>query len=253
MVFDSGLREFEKKNSVPIIPTGNETLNKLLLGGFHLDLLYLLYGDKRITTDILLKTAVNAQMTLNKKDILDNSVQIAYVDGINRFSPYKIAKYAVSLRLNPRTVLENILISRVFTWDQMVEVLENRIVDLDMINVVLISGITSLFKYEKEGYEDLWKAISGIKRLLSKSNPLILITAPQNKFSEFKPEGGHIITHFGNVLVMIENKERKVEYKLIQHPSMPEITLTKVKPYESQKRKPKPYRNKTLDKWIRLN
>ncbi|MBY9005976.1 MAG: hypothetical protein KGD63_04385 [Candidatus Lokiarchaeota archaeon] len=32
MVFDSGLREFEKKNNVPIIPTGNETLNKLLLG-----------------------------------------------------------------------------------------------------------------------------------------------------------------------------------------------------------------------------
>ena len=116
MVFDSGLREFEKKNSVPIIPTGNETLNKLLLGGFHLDLLYLLYGDKRITTDILLKTAVNAQITLNKNTILDNSVKVAYVDGINRFSPYKIAKYAVNLRLNPRTVLENILISRVFTW-----------------------------------------------------------------------------------------------------------------------------------------
>ncbi len=193
MVFDSGLREFKKKNSIPIIPTGNETLNKFLRGGFHLDLLYLLYGDKHITTDILLKTAVNSQIILSKDKISNSSVKIAYVDGTNRFNPYNVSKYALSLKLTPRIVLENILISRVFTWDQMVEVLENRIIKLDSIDVVLVSGITQLFEYKQEGYESLWKAISGIKKLLEKLNPLIILTAPQNRFSDFKPEGGHTI------------------------------------------------------------
>ncbi len=250
MVFDSGLREFKKKESIPIIPTGDETLNRLLLGGFHMDLLYLLYGDRRITTNILLKTAVNSQIILSKNGISNCSIKIAYIDGINRFNPYNISKYALSLKLNPRIVLENILISRVFTWDQMVEVLENQIIKLNSINVVMISGITQLFEYETERYEGLWKAIGGIKQLLAKLNPLIVLTAPQNRFSDFKPKGGQVITHFGNVLVCIDNLERVIKYSLVQHPSMPEMTLTQMKLYESKRRKPKSIKNERIDKWL---
>ncbi len=92
------------------------------------------------------------------------------------------------------SVLENILIARAFTWEQMVELLENRLSRLEKLKIVLISGITSLFpNYQKESFEGLLKAIGGIKNVLLTIKLLIVITAPLNIHSLFKPQGGKVI------------------------------------------------------------
>ncbi|GAG85969.1 unnamed protein product, partial [marine sediment metagenome] len=222
MQFDSGLGVLEKKKNVPQILSGDDTLDELIGGGFHKDLVYLLFGDKRKTSDILLKTSVYGQLRSNSQ-ALQRHVQIAFIDGNNRFNPYNVSKLAVSLRLSPTKVLENILIARAFTWEQMVELLENRISQLENVKIVLISGITSLFpNYQKESFEGLLKAIGGIKNVLSAIKPLIVITSPLNIHSLFKPQGGKILSHFGQVLVLITDTKRNTEYVLIQHPSLPE-------------------------------
>jgi len=248
--FDSGLKVYKKKKKMPLISSGDSTLDELISGGFHKDLVYLLYGDTKITTNILLTTAVIAQKPLREGGLGD-AMNIAFIDANNRFNPYNISKYAVSLKLSPRMVLDHISIARAFTWDQIIELLENRLATLEYIKVVLISGITKLFQsYEKKTFEDLLKAINGIKQILEKTNPLIVLTAPLNEFSLFRPKGGKILSHFGNVLVLINNDDRYVKYSLIQHPYLRERTLLKWKPRKPKKRIPNPTKNTRIDCWF---
>lgn len=248
MPFNSGFKVYKKNTGFPLVSSGDKTLDELLSGGFHRDLIYLLYGDKKATANILLTTSVIALKSFNNGGLGDD-IKVAYVDVYNRFNPYNISKFAVSQNLSPRKVLENILISRAFTWDQLVEILENRLDKLENIKVVLISGITKLWpNHEKQTFEDLLRAINGIKRMLSKTNPLIIITAPLNEYSLFRPKGGKILSHFGKVLVLIRDDKRFVEYTLIQHPYLPESRLLRWKPRESKKKVP--LRNMTLDVWF---
>ncbi len=250
MMFELGLKLYKRNNRLPLISSGDKTLDELLSGGFHRDLVYLLYGDKNITTNILLTTSVIVQKAPSNGGF-GEGVRVAFIDGNNRFNPYNISKFAVSQNLSPRKVLENIIIARAFTWDQMVELMENRLSKLEDVKVALISGITTLFKsYEKQTFEDLLRAIGGIKRILKKANPLIVITAPLNEYSSFRPKGGKILSHFGSVLALINDEERYVEYTLVQHPFLSENRLLKWKPRNSKIRLSNPLKNTTIDCWL---
>lgn len=246
--YDDGFKVFKRNSHYPLISSGDPTLDELLSGGFHRDLVYLLYGDKKLTTNILLTTAVIAQKAFCNGG-LGEGIRIAFIDGNNRFNPYNVSKFAVSQNLSPRKVLESILISRAFTWDQTVEILENKLSALEDVKVMLISGITTMFEnYEKQTFEDLLREIDGIKQMLGKSKPLIIITAPLHEHSLFRPKGGKILSHFGNVLVMINDDDRYVEYTLVQHPYLPEKRLKKWKPRKSKKKVP--LKNTTIDYWF---
>jgi len=246
--FGSGFTVYKNKSFSQLISSGDNILDELLSGGFHKDLVYLLYGDKKLTTNILLTTSVIVQKAFNNGG-LGEGIRIAFIDGNNRFNPYNVSKFAVSQNLSPQKALENILISRAFTWDQMVEILENRLSILEDVKVVLISGITTLFEgYEKQTFEDLLRTIDGIKQMLWKTKPLIIITAPLHENSLFRPKGGKILSHFGSVLVMINDDERYVEYTLVQHPYLPENRLLKWKPRTSKKKVP--LKNATIDCWF---
>jgi len=254
MTFDSGFKVYRKNNESPLVSSGDSTLDELLGGGgFHKDLVYLLYGNKeskKKITNILLTTAVNSQKA-HINGGLGDGIKVAFIDGNNRFNPYNISKYAVSQKLSPRRVLENILIARAFTWNQMVELLEHKLSKLEQIKVVLISGITTLFQnYEKQTFEDLLKSISGIKKILEKVNPLIVIAAPLNEFSSFRPKGGKILSHFGSVLVLLNDDERYVEYTLVQHPYLPEKRLLKWKPRIPKRNLSNSMKHMTLDSWF---
>jgi DNA repair protein RadA len=251
MPFKSGFNVYNKNKSIPSVSSGDATLDELLGNdGFQKDLIYLLYGDKKKCANILLTTAVLAQKSYSNGGFGEEA-KIAFVDANNRFNPYNVSKFAVSQNLSPMKVLENILIARAFTWDQMVELMENRLSKLEEIKVVLISGITTLFQtYEKQIYEDLLRAINGIKTILSKTKPLIVLTAPMNEYSLYKPNGGKILSHFGSVLVMINEDERYTEYCLIQHPYLPENRLLKWKPRIPKRNMANITKNTTIDCWL---
>jgi archaellum biogenesis ATPase FlaH len=248
MGFKSGLEEFEEKKQQKIVPTGDDNLDQLLYGGFRQDLIHLIFGPASRTTKILLRTCVNAQLIFSEHQNKVGSAKVGYIDGMNKFYPYQISKYAASLKLSPNAVLENILISRTFTWEQMVEVLQNQIAELPEVKLLIIAGITKLFKYETEFYKGLHKAIQGIKEMVQKTNPIIVLTAPRAKYSEYKPKGGKILQHFGSVLVLIDTTDREVRYTLTQHPSEKEHTITIQKP-KKQKIQPQG-KDHNLDKWL---
>lgn len=250
MPFQDGLKEYRKKQAYPKIPSGDATLDELIGGGFDREVIYFLTGDKSITTKVLWKTCVNAQLTLNGGKN-DNKPTVVYVDGFNRFNPYTISKDALAKRLNPRDVLKQILISRAFTWEQMVEILENKINKLDYaIDVIIIAGLTQFWEYKEKYYEELWDAIRGIKQLVHKANPYILITSVFHKYSEFKPEGGKAIQHFGQAHITIEKKDTYAEYSIVQHPYLPEKKLKHYNPRKPKVSTREQVKNKKLDQWL---
>ena len=251
MSFNSGFNFYRKNKRIPLVSSGDSTLDALLGGGgFRKNLVYLLYGDKKKLANILLTTAVIAQKSFNNGG-LGEEIKVAFIDANNRFNPYNVSKFAVSQNLSPRKVLENILIARAFIWDQMVELLENRLSKLEHVKVVLISGITTLFQsYEKQMFEDLLRAINGIKTILSKTRPLIVLTAPLNEYSLYRPNGGKILSHFGSVLALINEDERYTEYVLVQHPFLPENRLLKWKPRTPKRNLSNTTKNMTLDCWF---
>ena len=251
MPFKSGFNVYNKNKRIPSISSGDSSLDEILGDdGFQKDLIHLLYGDKKKCANILLTTAVLAQKSYNNGGFGEET-KVAFIDANNRFNPYNVSKFAVSQNLSPKKVLENILIARAFTWDQMVELLENRLSKLEAIKVVLISGITTLFQdYQKQTFEDLLRAINGIKEILYKTKPLIVLTAPMNEYSLYKPNGGKILSHFGSVLVMINEGERYTEYSLVQHPYLPENRLLKWKPRIPKRNLAETTKNMTLDTWF---
>ena len=253
MPFKSGFNVYNKNKRIPSVSSGDSTLDEILGdNGFQKDLIHLLYGDKKKCANILLTTAVLAQKSFNNGGF-GEEVKVAFIDANNRFNPYNVSKFAVSQNLSPKKVLENILIARAFTWDQMVELLENKLSKLEPVKLVLISGITTLFQsYEKQTFEDLLRAINGIKTILSKTEPLIVLTAPLNEYSLYRPNGGKILSHFGSVLVMINEDERYTEYVLVQHPFLPENRLLKWKPRIPKRNLVNSTKNTTLDCWINL-
>ncbi len=250
MQFNSGFGVFRSNNERSIVSSGDKTLDEILSGGFHRELVYLIYGDKKKTSKVLLSTSVKTQRA-RVNGGLGERVQIAFIDGTNRFNPYEISKYAVSQHLSPQRVLENIFVARAFTWDQMIEILENKLSNLEGIKVLIVSGITSLLQnHEKRTFEDLLRAIGGIKRMLEKTKPLIILTAPLNEYSVFRPEGGKILAHFGSVLVLINDNERYTEYTLVQHPYLPENRILKWKPKNSKRTLLCSTRNAKIDHWF---
>jgi len=125
MNFDTGMDDYHKKSASPIIPSGDPSLDKLLLGGFQRELIYLLYEPRRLISHILMRTCVNAQIILGENHESKKEIKVAYIDGNNRFNPYEVSTYAASKHLSPQKVLEHILIARAFTWEQMIELIEH--------------------------------------------------------------------------------------------------------------------------------
>jgi len=243
--FNSGLDEHESKKDAPLISSGDALLDELLEGGFQKDTIYLLIGGRKPTSKVLVSTSVSAFVDRNFNKV------VAFIDGNNRFNPYNISKLAISRKMSPTRVLEHILISRAFIYDQMIEILENRISNLENVEVLLISGITSMWpNYEQRTFEELNRAFRGIKKVVEKSKPLIVMTAPRNSYSKFKPVGGNSLYHFGHVLVLMERTEREVIYTLLQHPSMPEKQLRRFIPRKPKRGLKPSIHNTTLDAWM---
>ena len=74
------------------------------------------------------------------------------------------------------------------------------------------------------------------------------MTAPLNEYSEIKPKGGKYFQHFGSVFILITDEQSFIEYKLIQHPLLPDTIIKKRKPPHLKKKIP--LKNRTLDEWV---
>ncbi len=238
---------------VNFISSGDNTLDELLGGGFQKDLTYLLFGDKRVTSNILLKTAVKAQISLDSSNP-SGKTKVVFIDGNNRFNPNKVSKYAVTQKLSPTKVLENIIIACVGTYDQMIELFENRLAKLEHFKMVMVSGINILFQSsEKKTLEEQIQVIEGLNEILIKSAPIFILTHPLSKDTTFNIESDKVPFSSKFVLVLINDGERYIEYILIKHPDLPEDRRLRWKPRNPKRLTLKRTKNATIDCWFNLD
>jgi len=248
MEFKSGLDKHKERQGVPLLSTGDAVVDKLLGGGVEPEVVYLFYGDKQVTGNLLYGIIVSVLSRYKTS----SEGQVVYADAYNRFNPYTLSKMIAAKGMSPTESLDSILISRAFTWEQMVELLENRAVKVENMKLFIISGLTYLFpNHEMKSFQQLQKALSGVKKVLAKHKPIIVLTGPKHVRSLFRPEGGKILSHFGHVQVLIEDFERKTEYSLIQHPTRAPQTKKRFKPRKPKRRfKKEEHKHFKLDAWL---
>ena len=68
---------------IDIISSGDKILDQLLEGGFHKNLIYMLYGDEKETTQKLLNIAVIAQKPFSQ----DLDFKVVFINGNDLFDP----------------------------------------------------------------------------------------------------------------------------------------------------------------------
>ncbi|UYP46456.1 hypothetical protein NEF87_002741 [Candidatus Lokiarchaeum ossiferum] len=223
------LSQINKQHS---LSSGDIFLNKLLGGGFLPGLVHFLHGAKQHLSVILMKTAVNSFKSSVDGGLASN--RVLYVDGENRFNPYWISKMAISNGLNPEFVLQQILVARAFTWNQMVELMEEKLIlqTDEKIDLILVAGLTSMFEENLsqnvsssqinllniKTYNDLNRIFLGLKRITQHSNPIIVLTGPRHSKSNYRPAGGKLLSHFSNIIIGVREFPRFIEYSLDQHP-----------------------------------
>ncbi len=252
---------YNRIQNAPIISSGDPTIDQLLHGGFIQGPVHFLFGPSAFLSAILMKTAVNAQLA--RVDGGAECQQVAYIDGENTFNPYYLSKYALSKQAAPQYILDRILVARTFTWNQMVEVVEEKLAQLTNVDLILISGMTSMFEetvtnpstpamfrgswtrddgkggsehHGNQGkadsvsksaamnwspFQDLNRMIGGLKRIIEKCDPTIVMTGPFNSRSRTRPTGGQILTHFGGVLIGIEDQNASWNILSISIPICP--------------------------------
>ena len=226
------LSQIKKQHS---LSSGDSILNELLGGGFLQGIVHFLHGAKQHLSLILMKTAVNSF-----KSSIDGGLalnRVLYIDGENRFNPYWISKMAISNGLSPEFVLQQILVARAFNWNQMVELMEEKLMlhTEERIDLILVAGLTSMFEenlsqnsssseshsLNAKMYRDLNRIFSGLKRITQHSSPIIVLTGPRHSKSNYRPAGGKILSHFSNIIIGLREHPRFIEYSLDQHPFYP--------------------------------
>lgn len=205
-------REYNRQKRITKLTSDNPELDDLLDGGFIPQSLYLLYGQRAPIKSIFLTLSVTAQLPPSLDGL--NS-QVIYVDGDVSFDPYYISQKALTKKLNPNFVLSRILISRAFTWEQMVDIVINKMKGLDA-QLLLISGLTSMFDPNTRScFGDILKILGKLKKFAFEKDSVVVVSTGYAKNSRYRPAGGKILTHFADTIVHISDFRNRTEfYKL---------------------------------------
>jgi RecA/RadA recombinase len=280
MTAEEYYREIQR---IPPLSSGDPTLDRLLDGGFLKASTNLITGPPHLTSMILMNTAVNALKP--RVEGGQEFEKIVYIDGENLFNPYYVSKVAVSNQLNPLTVLDQIAVARAFTWNQMVELVEEKLPDLEAVDLILIAGMTAMFedaandtsrshpnnhlspnerttaakkaepvfRLNTRTFHDLQHMIDGIKKHAAQHSPTVVLTGPTHSKSENRPVGGNILAHYANIIIGIHDYPRFYRYRLEQHPFLSYREERFWKPWEEtaspaiKRRNGKNCHNLTLD------
>jgi len=169
---------------------------------FNKGLISLICGDKQLCNNILLKTIAIVQHPSNKGGFREN-VKSVYLDANNSF---KYQKFATNI------VFQNIYVARVFTWRQVIDILKKIVSKLEQVEVILIAGITKLFRNREERMIDL--ALRDIREIsFLKERPLIVMSAPLERDQLRRVKTNDLINsslHEGLFILLHDGKQQRV-------------------------------------------
>jgi len=216
--------------------TGSEALDDMLAGGIETKAMTELVGQYSAgKTQICLKLCVMAQLPPEKGGL---SGRALFFDTEGTFSAQRIHQIAQAMELDPESILDGILVSRVYTSDHQILLLDHsfKVCREEEIKLVIVDSLISHFRSEYIGRESLAERqqklnnyLHKLLRLAEVYNLAVVVTnqAQANPNAFFgdpnRPAGGHVMAHACTHRVMLrKSKGAKRIARVFDSPYIPE-------------------------------
>ncbi len=211
----------------------NDYVYDLIVPGIH----YFIAPNGLIlhNTNICHQLSVNVQLPPERGGL---SGKAAYIDTEGTFRWERIEAMARALNLDPDEVMDNILYQRVYNSDHQMAVVDELfvLVPKENIRLVIVDSVTSLFRAEYPGRENLAvrqqklnKHLHQLLKLAEAYNVAVVITnqvmaRPDVFYGDpTQAVGGHILYHTPGVRVKLrKSKGNKRIARIVDAPHLPE-------------------------------
>jgi len=234
MGFFSGEDLLIKRENVIKIPTGSESFNQLMGGGFETGCITECFGQYGSS-----KTQIAHQLCVNIQKIDPTAVAV-YIDTENTFRPERIQQFSRGLGLDEKQILKNIRVARAFNSDHqmlLAEKVEDLITKQKLnIKLIVVDSLTAHFRAEYVGrgtladrQQKLNKHMHTLAKVADAYNICIYVTnqvmAKPDQFFGDPTEaiGGHIVGHNSTFRIYLRRGKKGCRVaKLVDSPNLPE-------------------------------
>ena len=236
MSFVSAAELWERRKNMMRCSTGSKALDELLAGGIETKAMTEFVGQYGAgKTQICLKLCVMAQLSPEQGGLGGGAL---FFDTEGTFSAQRVYQIAQTMGLDPEPILDGVLVSRVYTSDHQILLLDNsfKICREEGIKLVVVDSLISHFRSEYIGRENLAERQQRLNNYLHKLlrlaeiyNLAVVVTnqaqANPNAFfgNPNRPAGGHILAHACTHRVMLrKSKGAKRIAHIFDSPYIPE-------------------------------
>jgi len=234
--YETGEQIMERRKEIGRITTGSKELDELIGGGVETNGITEAYGKFASgKTQLGFQLCVNVQLPKERGGLEGG---VLFIDTEGTFRPERITEIAQAAKLDPKTVLDNIIVVRATTTEQQILTIEraDKLISEKNIKLIVVDSITSLFRSEflgrgalGERQQKLNLHIHKLQSLSDKYNLAVYITNqvmdnPGILFGDpTTPIGGNVIAHAATTrLYLRKSKEEKRIVRLVDSPSQPE-------------------------------
>ena len=234
--YSTGWDMLERRKNIGKITTGSKNLDDLLGGGVETQSITEFFGKfSSGKSQVGFQLSVNVQKPLEKGGLGGKAV---FIDTEGTFRPDRIKQIAEGSKMDPKEVLNNILVMRAENSDHqvlIVDKLEN-IIEQENVKLIVIDSLTSHFRADyigrgalSERQQRLNKHIHLLQKLSDRFNLAVYFTNqvmdnPGILFGDpTVPIGGHVIAHAATYRVYLrKGKETKRIARMVDSPNLPE-------------------------------
>jgi meiotic recombination protein DMC1 len=244
-VFKTGLEAKEARQAVVSITTGCTQLDQILGGGIETSALTEVFGEFRTgKTQIAHTLCVTTQLSFASGG---GQGKVVYIDTEGNFRPERIEAIAERFGLSSMETLDNIIVCRVYSHEEQIDVLKPLaalLADPDQgpIRLIIIDSVIALFRVEFSGRGELserqqmlGRYLATLVKLAEEFNVAVFLVnqcmADPGALAMFgpviKPVGGHVLAHASTTRVMLKKgKADERIAKIFDSPLMPEDEAT---------------------------
>lgn len=239
--FKSALEVKKERLQTRKITTGSRNLDDLLGGGIETRTLTEFFGEFGSgKTQICHQLAVNVQLPIDKGGLStpDQVAKAVYIDTEGTFRWERIEAMSKRWGLDPDEVMSNILYIRAINSDHQMAIVDElfNVVPKDNIKLVIVDSVTSHFRAEYPGRENLAarqqklnRHLHQLSRLAEIYNVAVIITnqvmAKPDVFygDPTQAVGGHVLYHAPGIRVQLrKSRGNKRIARIVDAPHLPE-------------------------------
>lgn len=221
------------------ISSGSKNLDNLLGGGFETKSVTELYGEFGTgKTQICHTLCVTVQK--NSKTAGPNQ-RALYIDTENTFRPERIVSIANARKLDPTSVLENIIVAKAFNSSHQEVIIEEaaHVIQLHGIRLLLIDSAVSLYRAEflgrpllMERQQRMNRFLHMLLRIAEICSVAVVITnqilsSPDALFGDsIRPSGGNIMGHTTTYRIFLRRAGKNRIARMVDSPYHAEREVT---------------------------